>query len=110
MEVEITEEDFIRFFTVLKEIYNECKDGNTKGRTYNEFIAAGISADGMKELKKAHYITWHSKAKEPVWIAWRNPLLPDNNVFNLLSDGQRWMGWTFDWQIDPDAFVGGSNV
>ena len=70
------------FFEVIKEILLELKDGNKKGRKYNDFINAGVSAKTMSMLKASKFITWHN-ATEPVWISWENKIYPDRTIKDL---------------------------
>lgn len=79
---EINEEQVQKFFSVIKEILLELKDGNKKGRTYNDFIKAGVSKETMSILKASKFITWHN-ATEPVWISWENKIYEDRTIKNL---------------------------
>ena len=79
---EINEEQVQKFFSVIKEILLELKDGNKKGRTYNDFIKAGVNTSTMSMLKAGKFITWHDK-KIPVWLSWENKIYEDRTIKNL---------------------------
>ena len=79
---EINEEQVQKFFSVIKEILLELKDGNRKGRRYGDFIKAGVSVSTMSILKAGHFITWHNKT-EPVWISWENKIYSDKTIKDL---------------------------
>ncbi len=79
---EINEEQVQKFFSVIKEILLELKDGNKKGRTYNDFIKAGVSKETMSILKASKFITWHN-ATDPVWLSWENKIYPDRTIKDL---------------------------
>ena len=53
------------FFEVIAAIRKEINKGATKGRTYNDFIKAGVTTKTMSILKAGKYITWHNKS-DPV--------------------------------------------
>ena len=80
-----------------KEI-NEC---TTKGRTYNEFIKAGVTSKTMSILKAGKYITWHDK-KESVWISWENNFYQDRTIENLRWELERSLGYKNIWQVEKD--------
>ena len=90
--LELDEEQVQKFFEVIKEILLELKDGNKKGRTYNEFIKAGVTSKTMSILKAGKFITWHDK-KEPVWISWQNEFYPDRTIENLHWELERNLGY-----------------
>ena len=54
------------FFEVIAAIRKEINDDATKGRTYNDFIKAGVATKTMSILKAGKYITWHNKT-DAVW-------------------------------------------
>ena len=90
--LELDEEQVQKFFEVIKEILLELKDGNKKGRTYNEFIQKGVTSKTMSILKAGKFITWHDK-KEPVWISWENKFYPDRIIENLHWELKRNLGY-----------------
>ena len=91
--LEIDEEQAQLFFEVIAAIRKEITSGKTKGRTYNDFIKAGVATKTMSILKAGKYITWHNKT-EPVWISWENNLYPDRTVENLHWELKRSLGYT----------------
>ena len=99
--LELDEEQVQKFFEVIKEILLELKDGNKKGRTYNEFIQKGVTSKTMSILKAGKYITWHSKTN-PVWISWENNFYPDRTIDNLHWELKRNLGYKNIWQIEKD--------
>ena len=80
--LELDEYQVQKFFTVIKEILLELKDGNKKGRTYKEFINEGVSKETMSILKASKFITWHNTT-DPVWISWKNNIYEDRTIANL---------------------------
>ena len=91
--LELDEEQVQKFFEVIAEIRKEINEGKTKGRTYNEFIKAGVTSKTMSILKAGKYITWHDKT-EPVWISWSNDFYPDRIIDNLHWELGRNLGYT----------------
>ena len=81
------------FFEVIAAIRKEIKKGTTKGRTYNDFIKAGVATKTMSILKAGKYITWHNKS-DPVWISWENNFYPDRTIENLHWELKRNLGYT----------------
>ena len=81
------------FFEVIGEIRKEINEGTTKGRTYNEFIKAGVTSKTMSILKAGKYITWHNKT-DPVWISWENNFYQDKTIENLHWELRRSLGYT----------------
>ena len=81
------------FFEVILAIRKEINEGKTKGRTYNEFIKAGVTSKTMSILKAGKYITWHDK-KEPVWISWSNEFYPEKTIESLYWELKRSLGYT----------------
>ena len=79
---EINEEQVQKFFSVIKEILLELKDGNKKGRKFSDFIKSGVTKETMSILKASKFITWHN-ATEPVWISWENKIYEDRTIKNL---------------------------
>ena len=91
--LELDEEQVQKFFEVIAEIRKEINEGKTKGRTYNEFIKAGVTSKTMSILKAGKYITWHDKT-EPVWISWSNDFYPDRTIESLYWELGRNLGYT----------------
>ena len=91
--LELDEEQVQKFFGVIAEIRKEINEGKTKGRTYNEFINAGVTPKTLSVLKAGKFITWHSKT-EPVWISWENEFYPDRTIENLHWELERNLGYT----------------
>ena len=91
--LELDEEQVQKFFEVIAAIRKEINEGKTKGRTYNEFIKAGVTSKTMSVLKAGKYITWHSKT-EPVWISWQNEFYSDRTMENLYWEMKRNFGYT----------------
>ena len=91
--LELDEEQVQKFFEVIATIRKEINEGKTKGRTYNEFIKAGVTSKTMSVLKAGKYITWHSKT-EPVWISWQNEFYSDRTMENLYWEMKRNFGYT----------------
>ena len=81
------------FFEVIAAIRKEINEGKTKGRTYNDFIKAGVTSKTMSILKSGKFITWHNK-KEPVWISWENEFYPERTIENLYWELKRSLGYT----------------
>ena len=90
---DLDEEQVQKFFAVIAAIRKEINEGKTKGRTYNEFIKAGVTAKAMSILKAGRYITWHNKS-EPVWISWENEFYQDRTIENLHWELKRNLGYT----------------
>ena len=90
--LELDENQVQLFFEVIAEIRKEINEGKTKGRTYNEFIKAGVTTKSMSILKAGKYVTWHDK-KEPVWISWENNFYPDRTIENLHWELKRSFGY-----------------
>ena len=91
--LELDEEQSFLFFDVIANIRKEINKGSTKGRSYNDFIKAGVNAKTMSILKAGHFLTWHNK-KEPVWISWTNNFYPDRTIENLHWEMKRSFGYT----------------
>ena len=89
---DLDEEQVQKFFEVIAAIRKEINEGKTKGRTYNEFIKAGVSSKTMSILKAGKFITWHSKTN-PVWISWENNFYPDRTIDNLHWELERSLGY-----------------
>ena len=90
--LELDEEQVQLFFEVILAIRKEINEGKTKGRTYNDFIKAGVTSKTMSILKAGKYIIWHDK-KEPVWISWENNFYPDRTIENLHWELKRSLGY-----------------
>ena len=80
--LEIEENQAILFFEVIACIRKEINEGSTKGRTYNDFIKAGVTPSTMSMLKAGHFLTWHDK-KTSVWLSWKNDFYPEKTIANL---------------------------
>ena len=91
--LEINEEQAQKFFEIIAEIRKEINEGKTEGRTYNEFIKAGVDTKTLSILKAGKYITWHDKT-EPVWISWENNFYPDRTIENLHWELKRSLGYS----------------
>ena len=91
--LEINEEQAQKFFEIIAEIRKEINKGKTKGRTYNDFIKAGVDTKTMSILKAGKFITWHDKT-EPVWISWENNFYPDRTIENLHWELKRRLGYS----------------
>ena len=91
--LEINEEQVQLFFEVIVAIRKEINEGKTKGRTYNDFIKAGVSSRTLSILKAGKYITWHNKS-EPVWISWQNEFYSDRTIENLYWELKRSLGYS----------------
>ena len=91
--LEINEEQAQKFFEIIAEIRKEINKGKTKGRTYNDFIKAGVDTKTMSILKAGKFITWHDKT-EPVWISWENNFYPDRTIENLHWELKRSLGYS----------------
>ena len=91
--LEIEEEQFQLFFEVIAAIRKEINEGKTKGRSYNEFIKAGVTSKTMSILKAGKFITWHNKT-EPVWISWENNFYPERTIENLHWELKRSLGYS----------------
>ena len=91
--LELDEEQVQKFFEVIAAIRKEINESKTKGRTYNEFIKAGVTSKTMSILKAGKYITWHSKT-EPVWISWENNFYSDRTIENLHWEFERNFGYS----------------
>ena len=59
------------FFKVIGAIRNEISEGKTNGRSYNDFIKAGVTDKTMSILKSEKFITWSNKT-DSVLIFWKN--------------------------------------
>ena len=90
---DLEEEQVQLFFEVILAIRKEINEGKTKGRTYNEFIKAGVTSKTMSILKAGKFITWHNKT-EPVWISWENEFYPDRIIENLHWELERSLGYS----------------
>ena len=91
--LELEEEQVQLFFEVIAAIRKEINEGTTKGRSYNDFIKAGVTTKTMSILKAGHFITWHNK-KEPVWISWTNNIYSDRTISSLYFEMERSLGFT----------------
>ena len=91
--LELDEEQVQLFFEVIAAIRKEINEGRTKGRTYNDFIKAGVATKTMSILKAGHFLTWHNKS-EPVWISWTNSIYEDRTIENLHWEMKRSFGYT----------------
>ena len=91
--LELDEEQVQKFFEVIAAIRKEINEGKTEGRTYNDFIKAGVTSKTMSILKAGKYITWHDK-KEPVWISWENNFYSDRTIENLYWELKRSFGYS----------------
>ena len=91
--LEINEEQVQKFFEVIATIRKEINSGKTKGRTYNDFIKAGVTSRTLSILKAGHFITWHNKT-EPVWISWTNNIYSDKTIENLHWELERSFGYS----------------
>ena len=90
--LELEEEQVQKFFEVIVAIRKEINEGKTLGRTYNDFIKAGVTSKTMSILKAGKFITWHSKTN-PVWISWENEFYPDRIIDNLHWELERSLGY-----------------
>ena len=90
--LEIEENQAILFFEVIAGIRKEINKGSTKGRTYNDFIKAGITTSTMSILKAGKFITWHDK-KNPVWLSWTNNFYPERTIENLHWELEHHLGY-----------------
>ena len=90
---DLEEEQVQKFFEVIAEIRKEINSGKTKGRTYNDFMKAGVTSKTLSMLKAGKYITWHNK-KDPIWISWKNELYEDRTIENLHWELKRSFGYT----------------
>ena len=81
------------FFEVIASIRKEINEGKTKGRTYNDFIKAGVATKTMSILKAGKYITWHNKS-DPVWISWTNNIYEDRTIKNLYWEMEHHLGYS----------------
>lgn len=81
------------FFEVIAAIRKEINEGKTNGRTYNDFIKAGVANKTMSILKSGKFITWRNK-KDSVWISWENDFYPDRTIENLHWELRRSLGYT----------------
>ena len=99
--LELDEEQVQLFFEVIAAIRKEINEGKTKGRTYNDFINAGVSTKTMSILKAGKYITWHDKTK-PVWISWENNIYEERTIENLHWELKRSFEYQNIWQIEKD--------
>ena len=91
--LELDEEQVQLFFEVIKEIRKEINEGKTKGRTYNDFIKAGVTSKSMSILKAGKFITWHNKT-DPVWISWENNIYENRTIENLHWELERSLGYS----------------
>ena len=91
--LELDENQVQLFFEVIASIRKEINECKTKGRTYNDFIKAGVTKETMSILKAGKYITWHNKT-EPVWISWENNFYHDRTIENLHWELERSLGYT----------------
>ena len=91
--LELEEEQVQKFFEVIAEIRKEINEGKTEGRSYNEFIKAGVASKTMSILKAGKYITWHDE-KEAGWISWENEFYEDRIIENLHWELERNFGYT----------------
>lgn len=91
--LELDEYQAYLFFEVVAGIRKEINKGSTKGRTYNDFIKAGINPETMSMLKSSKFITWHDK-KEPVWISWKNNIYEDRTIENLYWEWEHHLGYS----------------
>ena len=91
--LELDENQVQLFFEVIAAIRKEINEGTTKGRTYNEFIKAGVSKETMSALKAGKYVTWHNKT-DPVWISWTNNIYSDRTISSLYFEMERSLGYS----------------
>ena len=91
--LELDEEQSFLFFEVIANIRKEINKGSTKGRTYNDFIKAGVNAKTMSILKAGKFITWHDK-KEPVWVSWTNNIYEDRTIANLYWEMEHYLKYS----------------
>ena len=91
--LELDENQAQLFFEVISSIRKEINKGKTKGRTYNDFIKAGVATKTMSISKAGKYITWHNKS-EPVWISWTNNIYEDRTIENLYWEMKRNFGYS----------------
>ena len=91
--LELDEEQVQKFFEVIAAIRKEINEGKTEGRSYNDFIKAGVTSKTMSILKAGKYITWHNKT-EPVWVSWKNNFYQDRIIENLHWELRRSLGYT----------------
>ena len=89
---DLDEEQAQLFFEVIASIRKEINEGATKGRTYNDFIKAGVTTKTMSILKAGKYITWHDK-KNAVWISWKNDFYPERTIENLHWELEHHLGY-----------------
>lgn len=91
--LELDEYQAYLFFEVVAGIRKEINKGSTKGRTYNDFIKAGVNPETMSMLKASKFITWHDK-KEAVWISWKNNIYEDRTIENLYWELEHHLGYS----------------
>ena len=91
--LEIEENQAILFFEVVAGIRKEINKGSTKGRTYNDFIKAGVTPSTMSMLKASKFLSWHDK-KNPAWISWKNEFYPERTIENLHWELEHHLGYS----------------
>lgn len=90
--LEIEENQAVLFFEVVAGIRKEINAGTTKGRTYNDFIKAGVSTSTMSMLKASKFLSYHDK-KNPVWVSWKNDFYEDRTIENLYWEWKHHLGY-----------------
>ena len=90
---DLEENQAILFFEVIAAIRKEINSGKTEGRSYNDFIKAGVSAKTMSVLKAGKFLTWHNK-KEPAWISWKNSIYENRTIANLYWEMEHYLKYT----------------
>ena len=91
--LELDEYQAYLFFEVIAGIRKEINKASTKGRTYNDFIKAGVKPETMSMLKASKFITWHNKI-EPVWISWKNNIYEDRTIENLYWEWEHHLNYS----------------
>lgn len=91
--LELDEYQAYLFFEVIAAIRREINTSSTKGRTYNDFIKAGVKPETMSILKAGKFLTWHDK-KSPVWISWKNNIYEDRTISNLYWEMEHYLKYS----------------
>lgn len=91
--LELDEYQAYLFFEVIAGIRKEINKASTKGRTYNDFIKAGVKPETMSMLKAGKFLIWHDK-KSPVWISWSNNFYPDRTISNLYWEMEHYLKYS----------------
>ena len=98
--LEIEEEQAQNFFKAIDLIVYELKHGCYKGKSYKDFVNLGVAGKTLQTLKRAHYVSYNAKNKnEAIWLSWKNPIYPENTIYNLRWDYINTCGY----DIPPDC-------